>query len=57
MTIIIEFYEGNKKVAECPAAEVFALPKEKAANFWDVQDRRNRAIMLRMDGEERGQVK
>lgn len=50
---LLEWKEENwEKVAECPAKEVFDLKPEQAANFWITQDERNRAIMLRMEGEK-----
>lgn len=50
--LIIEFYEGTVKVAECPAKEVFELPRTQYADFWQVQDVRERAIKLRIEEEE-----
>ncbi len=50
--LIIEFYEGDKQVAECQAQEVFSLPKDKQASFWSVQDDRERSIKLRLEEEK-----
>lgn len=51
--LIIEFYEGENKVAECPAIEVFGMDKNKQAEFWTVQDSRDRAIKLRLEEEKK----
>jgi hypothetical protein len=50
--LIIEFFEGETKVAECPATEVFGLDKDKQASFWSIQDSRDRAIKLRLEDED-----
>lgn len=51
--LIIEFYEGENKVAECPAREVFGLDKDKQASFWTIQNDRERSIKLRLEEGEK----
>jgi hypothetical protein len=50
--LIIEFFEGENKVAEAPANKVFGLTPEQQANFWSVQDSRDRSIKLRLEDED-----
>lgn len=52
MSLIIEFFEGETKVAEMPASEVFSLDKDKQCSFWSVQDSRDRSIKIRIEEEE-----
>jgi len=47
--LVIEFYEGENKVAECPASEVFTLDRAHYADFWSVQDARERSIKIRIE--------
>jgi len=49
--LMLEFWEGNNKVAECPAAEVFDMPEDKRDSFWQVQDSTGREIRLRIADE------
>ena len=49
--LMIEFWEGDRKVAETTAAEVFDLPEDKRESFWAVQDMTNREIRLRIADE------
>jgi hypothetical protein len=49
--LMLEFYEGEDKVAECPAIEVFELPRKNFNEFWSVQDDRERSIKLRIAEE------
>ena len=49
--LMLEFYEGDTKVAECPAQEVFSLPRKSYNEFWSLQDDRERSIKLRIQEE------
>ena len=49
--LMIEFWEGDKKAAECPAQEVFSMDKDKRESFWQVQDITGREIRLRIADE------
>lgn len=48
MSLILELWEDDRKVGECPAAEVFDLPADKRDSFWQVQDSTGREIRLRI---------
>jgi hypothetical protein len=50
---MIEFWEGDKKAAECPAQEVFSMDKDKRESFWQVQDSTGRKIRLRIEEGEK----
>lgn len=52
VSVILEFFENDVKVAECPAKEVFELPRTQYADFWHVQDVRERSIKLRIEEGE-----
>ncbi len=49
--LMIEFWENNKKTAECPASEVFDQELDAQRSFWRIQDLLDRSIKLR---EEEG---
>ncbi|MEO5367735.1 MAG: hypothetical protein H7831_15525 [Magnetococcus sp. WYHC-3] len=51
--LIIEFYQGEKKVAECKSDEVFSLTPDQQRNFWTVQDDRERSIKLKLEEGEK----
>ena len=35
--LIVEFYEGEKKVAELPAGYIIAMPPDQYRTFWRIQ--------------------
>ena len=35
--LIVEFWEGQKKVAELPAHEIIAMPPALYRSFWQIQ--------------------
>jgi hypothetical protein len=48
--LILEFWSEGKKQAECPADEVWTLPKDKQEQFWKVQNLLDRAVIVRYEG-------
>ena len=35
--LMVELYEGEKKVAELPAREIIAMPPDVYRSFWQIQ--------------------
>ena len=35
--LMVEFYEGEKKVSELPAHDIIAMPPDDYRSFWKIQ--------------------
>jgi hypothetical protein len=52
--LILEFWSDGLKVAECPASEIWTLPKDEQDVFWRVQNILDRSVMVRYEGRTNG---
>ena len=48
-----DFFECGKMVACCPCSEVFGMDEQRQAEFWAIQNELDRAVMVRVEGDEK----